>query len=341
MERTEINTLGEFGLINRLTEHLTIHNSSSILGIGDDAAIIDPQQKQIVVSTDMLIEQIHFDLAYTPLKHLGYKAIAVNASDIYAMNATPTQVLVSIAVSNRFSVEALQEIYDGMTHACDYYKIDIIGGDTTSSPKGLTLSITVIGEVNPDQYVTRSGAQKGDLICVSGDLGSAYLGLLILEREKKIYSEHPDLQPELAGYEALIGKLLKPEARKDIIDLLADHHIKPTSMIDISDGLSSEIKHICKQSQTGCVIYEEKIPIHPKAKELAVELGIDYSTCTLNGGEDYELLFTIKQEDYEKIQDSEFVSIIGYITEKNEGEVLITKQGNKHPLIAQGWQHKV
>jgi thiamine-monophosphate kinase len=340
-QRTEINDLGEFGLIDRLTKDFTTHNAGTVLGIGDDAAIIDSMGKHTVLSTDLLVEDIHFDLKYTPLKHLGYKAVVVNLSDIYAMNAKPTQILVSLAISNRFSVEALEEIYEGMLYACDKYHVDLIGGDTTSSPKGLTISITAIGEVADGKQVLRSGAQKGDLICVSGDLGAAYLGLLILEREKKIFLEHPEVQPSLDEQTYLIGRLLKPEARKDIVELLEQEEIVPTAMIDISDGLSSEILHICKASDKGCVLYEEKIPIHDDAREYAIGLGMDYSTATLNGGEDYELLFTIPQSDYDKIKNSPFVSVIGYITDAEEGKHFITKSGNKHSLVAQGWQHKM
>jgi thiamine-monophosphate kinase len=340
-ERTEINSLGEFGLIERLTANNHITNASSVLGIGDDAAVIDSMGKHTVLSTDLLVEGVHFDLAYTPLQHLGYKAVVVNLSDIYAMNAKPTQILVSLAVSNRFSVEALEEIYEGITRACDTYGVDLIGGDTTSSPKGLTISITAIGEVVENKHVTRSGAKNRDLICVSGDLGSAYLGLLILEREKQIYLENPGVQPTLDNQKYLIGRILKPEARKDIIEELEALEIQPSAMIDISDGLSSELMHICKASNVGCVIYEEKIPIHDDAKEFAVTIGIDYSTATLNGGEDYELLFTITQEEYEKVKDSHLISVIGYITEAEEGKHFITKSGNKHPLVAQGWQHKM
>ncbi len=337
--RTEINTLGEFGLIKHLTKNITTHNSTTVLGIGDDAAVIDPMGKQIVVSTDLLIEGIHFDLSYMPLKHLGYKSVVVNLSDIYAMMATPTQITVSIATSNRFSVEALEELYEGIIFACDKYHVDLIGGDTTSSPKGLTISITAIGEVNEDKFVTRAGAQENDLICVSGDLGGAYLGLLLLEREKQVYLETPNLQPELVGNEYIIGRLLKPEARFDIVNLLNELKITPTSMIDLSDGLSSEIMHICDASDKGCMLYEEKIPIHDDAKEAAVNFNIDYSTATLSGGEDYELLFTINQKDYELLKGSAFVSIIGHITNKSEGKKFTTKGGNVHDLKAQGWVH--
>jgi thiamine-monophosphate kinase len=341
IERTEVNSLGEFGLIERLTAPYQNSNASTVLGIGDDAAIIDSMGKHTVISTDMLVEGIHFDLTYTPLQHLGYKAVVVNLSDIYAMNAKPTQILVSMAISNKYSVEALEEIYAGILRACDAYGVDLIGGDTTSIPKGMVLSITAIGEVVEDKQVTRTGAKKGDLICVSGDLGSAYLGLLILEREKKIYLEHPGVQPTLDNQKYLIGRILKPEARKDVIDELEELKITPTSMIDISDGLSSELMHICNGSKVGCVIYEEKIPIHDDAKEYAISIGIDYSTATLNGGEDYELLFTIPQDDYEKIKDSALMSVIGYIAEESEGRNFITKSGNTHPLVAQGWQHRV
>lgn len=337
MERTEISELGEFGLIDRLIKNFEFQNASSVLGVGDDAAIVDPLGKQIVVTTDLLLEGVHFDLTYTPLKHLGYKSIIVNLSDIYAMGATPTQVTLSIGISNRFSVEALDEFYEGVYAACEKYGVDLIGGDTSSSQKGFVISVTAIGEILADKFIQRSTAQKGDLLCVSGDLGAAYLGLLFLEREKKVYLEAPKVQPNLEGESYVVGKLLKPEARKDIIEFFENQKITPTAMIDISDGLSSEILHICKQSNLGCVLYEEKIPIKEETKNAAFKFELDPTACALSGGEDYELLFTIAQSDYEKLTLSEEISVVGYMTEPELGANLITKGGNKHPLVAQGW----
>lgn len=337
MERTEISELGEFGLIDRLTKNFEFQNASSVLGVGDDAAIVDPLGKQIVVTTDLLLEGVHFDLTYTPLKHLGYKSIIVNLSDIYAMGATPTQVTLSIGISNRFSVEALDEFYEGVYAACEKYGVDLIGGDTSSSQKGFVISVTAIGEILADKFIQRSTAQKGDLLCVSGDLGAAYLGLLFLEREKKVYLEAPKVQPNLEGESYVVGKLLKPEARKDIIEFFENQKITPTAMIDISDGLSSEILHICKQSNLGCVLYEEKIPIKEETKNAAFKFELDPTACALSGGEDYELLFTIAQSDYEKLTLSQEISVVGYMTEPELGANLITKGGNKHPLVAQGW----
>lgn len=336
-ERTDIASLGEFGLISHLTQNNETRQAGTLLSVGDDAAVIDQFGRQTVISTDMLIEGIHFDLMYTPLKHLGYKAVAVNLSDIYAMFATPTHITVSIGISNRFSVEALDELYEGIYAACNKYNIDLIGGDTCSSQKGLVISITAIGEVAPDKYITRSGAQKGDLLCVSGDLGGAYIGLQLLEREKRIYMESPGVQPDLQNKTYTIGRILKPEPRADIINWLQEKGIMPTSMIDVSDGLSSEILHLCKNSDKGCVLHEEKIPIHDETKETALEFNLDPTTCALSGGEDYELLFTIKQDDYEKITFSEQISVIGYMTDAAEGAILMTKGGNKHKIIAQGW----
>jgi thiamine-monophosphate kinase len=299
--------------------------------------VLDHFGKQVVVSTDMLVEGIHFDLMYTPLKHLGYKSIVVNLSDIYAMNATPTQVVISIAFSNRFSVESLDEFYEGVYAACARYNVDLVGGDTTSSQKGLIISVTAIGEVAPGKFVTRSGAQKGDLICVSGDLGGAFLGLTLLEREKKVFLETKGVQPDLENQDYIIGKLLKPEARKDIIEFFASNEVSPTAMIDISDGLSSETLHICKQSNAGCVLYEEKIPVHDSARQFAYKLELDPTMCALSGGEDYELLFTIPQSEYDKMVLNENISVVGYITEAEEGTHIITKGGSRHNLTAQGW----
>ncbi|MFM1857775.1 MAG: hypothetical protein RLZ05_835 [Bacteroidota bacterium] len=338
-ERTEISTLGEFGLIEHLTKNIELQNASSILGVGDDAAVIDHFGKQTVVTTDLLVEGVHFDLMYTPLKHLGYKSVIVNLSDIYAMNATPTQIVISIAISSRFSVEAVDELYEGIYAACEKYGVDLVGGDTTSSQKGLIISITAIGEVTPDKFVKRSTAQKGDLVCVSGDLGGAYVGLLFLEREKKIFLESPGVQPDLEGEAYVVGRLLKPEARKDIIEFFEKETITPTSMMDISDGLSSELLHICKQSQLGCVLYEDKLPIAEATRQAAFKFELDPTACALSGGEDYELLFTIPQADYDKLVLNEQISVVGYMTEAEQGAHIITKGGSKHAITAQGWNH--
>ena len=335
--RTEIATLGEFGLIDHLTRNFEIHNASTILSVGDDAAVIDHFGKQTVISTDMLVEGIHFDLMYTPLRHLGYKSVVVNLSDIYAMNATPTHITMSIAFSNRFSLEALDDFYEGVFAACQKYNVDLVGGDTSSSTKGFVISVTAIGEIAPDKIVKRSGAQKGDLLCVSGYLGGAFLGLTILEREKKIYLETPGVQPDLEEQEFIVGKILKPEARRDIIAFFEEQEILPTSMMDVSDGLSSEILHICKQSMVGCKLYEEKIPVHDEAKQFAYKLELDPTACALSGGEDYELLFTLRQEDHPKIVTNEEISVIGYITDVEEGVHIITRGGNTHKLTAHGW----
>ncbi len=337
MSRTEIKDYGEFGLIHHLTKNIEIQNASSILGVGDDAAVIDHFGKQTVVSTDMLIEGVHFDLSYTPLKHLGYKSVIVNLSDIYAMNATPTQILLSVGISNKLSVEALEEFYEGVYAACEEHGVDLVGGDTCSSQKGFIISITAIGEATEDKIVKRSTAQQGDLICCSGDLGGAYIGLLFLEREKKIYLESPGVQPDLENESYVIGRLLKPKARKDIHELLNEKEIIPTSMMDISDGLSSELLHICENSGVGCVIYEEKLPVHEDSRKAAYKFEIDPTACALSGGEDYELLFTIKQDDYEKLTLSENISVIGYITDSEQGAKIKTKGGNTYNITAQGW----
>lgn len=339
MEKTEIASLGEFGLIEHLTKNIELQNASSLLGVGDDAAVIDHFGKQTVITTDLLLEGIHFDLAYTPLKHLGYKSVIVNLSDVYAMNAIPTQIVMSIGISNKFSVEALDEFYEGVYAACSRYGVDLVGGDTTSSQKGFIISVTAIGEVAPDKFVKRSTAQKGDLLCVSGDLGAAYVGLLFLEREKKIFLESPGVQPDLEGESYVIGRMLKPEARKEIIEFFAKEQIQPSSMIDISDGLSSEILHICHDSQLGAVVYEEKIPVAEEMKKAAFKFEIDPTACALSGGEDYELLFTIPQTDYEKLVLNEDISVVGYMTDAEQGSHIITKAGNKYPLTAQGWNH--
>jgi thiamine-monophosphate kinase len=337
--RTEISSLGEFGLIDHLTKNIELQNASSVLGVGDDAAVIDHFGKQTVITTDLLVEGVHFDLMYTPMKHLGYKSVIVNLSDIYAMNAIPTQIVISLGISNRFSLEAMDEFYEGVYAACTKYGVDLVGGDTTSSQKGFIISVTAIGEVAPDKFVKRSTAQKGDLLCVSGDLGAAYVGLLFLEREKKIYMESPGVQPDLEGESFVIGKLLKPEARKDIVEFLASSEITPTAMMDISDGLSSEVLHICKQSNLGCVLYEDKIPVNEQMKQAAFKFEIDPTACALSGGEDYELVFTIPQSEYDKLVLNEEISVVGYMTEPEQGAHIITKGGSKHALTAQGWNH--
>ncbi len=336
-QRTELSSLGEFGLIKHLTQFIEIHNESTVKGIGDDAAVIDSQGKLTVVTTDMLAEGVHFDLTFHPLKHLGYKCVVVNLSDIYAMNAIPKQLVVSIAISNRFSLEAIEEFYSGMKSACDYYKVDLVGGDTTSSVSGLIVSITAIGVADKDELVYRNGAKENDLICLSGDLGGAYMGLQLLEREKKIFIENPKIQPDFQGNDYILERQLKPEARKEIIEKLRELNVKPTSMIDISDGLSSEILHICTQSEVGAEIYEDKIPIDPQTYERAREFNFDPTVCALSGGEDYELLFTIQQSDYETLRMHMDISIIGHITHKNSGVNLVDKSGNSVKIIAQGW----
>lgn len=334
---TEISSLGEFGLIDHLTKNIEFHHASSILGVGDDAAVIDHYGRQTLVTTDLLIEQVHFDLMYTPLKHLGYKSVVVNLSDIYAMNAIPTQVVLSLGISNRFSVEDMEAFYEGVYAACEEYGVDLVGGDTTSSAKGFIIGVTAIGEVAPDKYVKRSTAKQNDLICVTGYLGAAYLGLLLLEREKKVFLETKGVQPDLENQEYIVGKLLKPEARKDVIAFFEREQLVPTSMMDISDGLSSDLLHICKQSNCGAVLYEEKIPVHDDARQFAYKLELDPTACALSGGEDYELLFTIRQEDYDKIKEVEGISVIGYITPPEEGATIITRGGSKHAITAQGW----
>jgi thiamine-monophosphate kinase len=337
MSRTEIQDYGEFGLIHHLTKNIELQNASSVLGVGDDAAVIDHFGKQTVVTTDLLIEGVHFDLSYTPLKHLGYKSVIVNISDVYAMNAMPTQITMSIGVSSKMSVEALEEFYEGVYIACEEHGVDLVGGDTSASQKGFIISVTALGEVTADQLVQRSTAQKGDLICVSGDLGGAYIGLLFLEREKKIFLESPQIQPDLENESYVIGRLLKPKARKDIHEFLAEKNILPTSMMDISDGLSSELLHICEKSGVGCVVYEEKLPISEDSRKAAYKFEIDPTACALSGGEDYELLFTIKQDDYEKLTLNEQISVIGYVTEAEQGAKIKTKGGNTFDITAQGW----
>lgn len=335
-ERTAIAELGEFGLIKHLTSNFKIQHETSTKGIGDDAAVLNFKDK-VLISTDLLLEGIHFDLAYVPLIHLGYKAVQVNLSDIYAMNGIATQITVSIGISSKFPLEAVEEIYKGIELACNKFNIDLIGGDTSSSKQGLVISVTSIGHAAAEDICYRNGAEEGDLLCVSGDLGGAYVGLQILEREKLIFLENPQLQPDLEGKDYIIERQLKPEGRRDIVYLLAQMKIKPTSMIDVSDGLASEILHICTQSEKGCTLYEEKIPIDPMTYETARELGLDPTVCALNGGEDYELLFTIKQADYDKLKNDIDVSIIGYITDKNSGCNMISKSNVSHELKAQGW----
>lgn len=336
-KRTPLSELGEFALIDLLTSNIALKNDSSIHGVGDDAAVLAMGDKYQLVSTDMLAEGVHFDLTYTPLKHLGYKAVAVNVSDICAMNGVAKQITVSIAVSNRFPVEAVEELYKGIHLACDKYEVDLIGGDTTSSQSGMVLSITVLGEVEKDDVVYRSGAEEHDLLVVSGDLGSAYLGLQILSREKQVFNANPNMQPDLDGKDYILERQLKPEARRDVVKILKENDIKPTSMIDVSDGLSSEIMHLCKNSKVGCNVYEDKVPVDFTAIPVAEEFKMSPVMCALNGGEDYELLFTIKQSDYDKLKKDPDFTVIGHITDSASGVNLITKDGLAHPLTAQGW----
>lgn len=338
-KRTDVNELGEFGLIDHLTKNFSNKNKSTYKGIGDDAAIIDNGDLVTVVSTDMLVEGIHFDLMYSPLKHLGYKSVVVNLSDIYAMNALPKQITMSLAFSNRFSVEALEEFYEGVKAACEYYGVDLVGGDTTSSPRGIIISVTAIGECEKEKISYRNTAKVGDLICITGDLGAAYLGLQILEREKQIYLSSPGVQPDLEDQSYLVGKQLKPEARKDMIEAFRKNDLVPTSMIDISDGLASEIFHICKQSGVGAFIEESGVPIHPDSEMMALKFKLDPITCALSGGEDYELLFTIDPSDIEKVKYLPGIYITGEIVEAAEGIKLHTKGGKIHPIKAQGWKH--
>ena len=335
--RTSLSELGEFGLIDHLTKNFNIKQKSTVKGVGDDAAVLEFKSKQIVVTTDLLVENVHFDLSYMPLKHLGYKAIMVNLSDVYAMNADAAQVTVSMAVSNRFPLEALEELYAGIETASKIYGVDVVGGDTTSSNTGLLISVTAIGEVESENVVFRKGAKPNDLLVVTGDLGGAYMGLQVLEREKQVFNVNPNNQPDLDAYTYIIERQLKPEARKDIVKLLKDLKVKPTSMIDISDGLSSEIIHLCRQSDVGVELYEDKIPLDPQVISTCEEFNIDSTTVALNGGEDYELLMTISQEDYPKIKANPNLTVIGYITEKQKGMHLVTRGGELIPLIAKGW----
>lgn len=336
-QRTQLTDLGEFGLIDHLTKNFKISQKSTIKGIGDDAAVLEFNKKQIVVSTDLLVEGVHFDLSYMPLKHLGYKAVVVNLSDLFAMNANATQITVSIAVSNRFSLEALEELYEGIQTAAQVYNIDLIGGDTTSSTSGLLISITAIGEIDLDNIVYRDGAKANDLLVVTGDIGGAYMGLQVLEREKQVFLVNPNSQPDMEPYSYIIERQLKPEARKDIIKLFKELDVKPTSMIDISDGLSSEIMHLCKQSKIGCDLYENKLPLDPQVISTCEEFNIDSTTVALNGGEDYELLFTISQDDFPKIKANPNFSVIGHMTEAYSGMHLVTRAETKIPIKAQGW----
>lgn len=337
--KTDVNKLGEFGLIDHLTSEFSTNNPSTIKGIGDDAAVIDHGDHVSVISTDMLAEGIHFDLMYTPLKHLGYKSIVVNLSDIYAMNATPQQVTMSIAISSKYTVEALEELYAGVLQACKDYGVDLIGGDTTSSPKGMTISVTAIGKADPKDVVFRSGAKPGDILCVTGNLGAAYLGLQILEREKQLYLSNPGIQPDLENQDFIIGRQLKPTAQKAAVDYFKAKKFKPTSMIDVSDGLASDLFHICKQSGVGAFVEEGKVPLHPDTEKTALQFNLDPITCALNGGEDYELLFTVDEKNLEEVKYMPGVFIIGEIIPAQDGIKLHTTGGNIHDLKAQGWNH--
>jgi thiamine-monophosphate kinase len=338
-KRTEISELGEFGLIEQLAKSVTLKNPSTLKGIGDDAAVLDAGGQVTVVSTDLLVEGIHFDLSYTPLPHLGFKAVAVNVSDIAAMNAIPTQITVSIGLSNRFSVEAVEALYEGIHAACEQYGVDLVGGDTTASRSGLVISVTAIGLAKKEQLSYRSGAKAGDILCVTGDLGAALVGLQILEREKQVYLANPNMKPELEKYTVITGRQLRPDARMDIIHELREMEVVPTSMMDISDGLASEIFHICKASGVGATIYEDKLPIDKQTFDTAIELNLDPVTCILNGGEDYELLFTIDQKDFSKLEKHPDIHFIGHITKADEGKYLVTKSGTVAQLKAQGWKH--
>ncbi len=334
---TEVAELGEFGLIDQITKKVKIKHKNTLKGIGDDAAVIDYGKKCAVVTTDLLIEGIHFNLIYTPLKHLGYKAVVVNLSDVYAMNATPKQITVSLAISKKFAVDHIEEIYEGIELACEVYNVDLVGGDTSSSLTGLAISVTAIGEANKEDIVYRSTAQNTDIICVTGNLGAAYMGLQLLEREKEVFTANPGTQPKLEGYDYILQRQLKPEARKDIVDLLNEINVKPTAMIDISDGLSSELLHICKNSNVGCKIFQNKIPIDLNTEKMAEEFKMEPLISALNGGEDYELLFTVNVNDFEKIKDHALIHPIGHITDKKNGAVLISDAGQTIPLQAQGW----
>ncbi|MDE5811161.1 MAG: thiamine-phosphate kinase [Muribaculaceae bacterium] len=335
--QTEISTLGEFGLIDHITENLPIHNASTKKAVGDDCAVMDYEGKKVLVSTDLLLEGVHFDLTYVPLKHLGYKSAIVNFSDLYAMNARPRQITVSLGISKRFTVEHIEQLYAGIRLACEIYGVDIVGGDTTSSRSGLVISITCIGDADEDKIVYRNGAKPTDLICVSGDLGAAYMGLQLLEREKIASAGQKDFQPDFAGKEYLVERQLKPEARRDIIDELEKAGIVPTSMMDVSDGLSSELLHLCKQSHTGCRVYEDRIPIDYQTAVMAEEIGMNLVTAAMNGGEDYELLFTVPLSDHETIKNIKGIKIIGHMTQPDMGCAMITRDGAEFPIKAQGW----
>ncbi len=336
-DRTTLSELGEFGLIEHLTKNIELKQSSTHKGIGDDAAVLNFANDEVLVSTDLLLEGVHFDLRYVPLKHLGYKAVQVNLSDIYAMNGRASQITFSIGLSSKFPLEAVEEIYAGAGIACEEYGVDLVGGDTSSSRQGLVISVTSIGHAPKDKIVYRSGASEGDLICVSGDLGGAYVGLQLLEREKQIFMENPAVQPDLEGKDYIVERQLKPEARKDIVELLKELDVLPTAMIDVSDGLASELIHISKQSDVGCRVHEDKIPIDQMTYDTARDFGLDPTVCALSGGEDYELLFTVKQSDYDKIKGNPDISVIGYITDRKEGYQLISKSGKLHEIKAQGW----
>jgi len=338
-QRTPISELGEFGLIDHLTKNIELKNNSTKYGVGDDCAILEYGDKQVLASTDLLVENVHFDLSYVPLKHLGYKAVMVNLSDVYSMMGNATQITVSLALSNRFPIEAVEELYEGINLACKLYDVDVVGGDVTSSNLGLVISITVLGEVEKDKAVKRNGAKDGDLLVVTGDLGGAYMGLQVLEREKEVFKVNPNSQPDLSGYDYIMERQLKPEARKDIPKLLNDLGVQPTSMIDISDGLSSETLHICKQSKVGCNIYEEKIPLDPTVISACEEFNLDVTTVALSGGEDYELLFTIDASDYDKIKANPSLTVIGHMTDASAGTNLITRAGESISIKAQGWNH--
>ena len=337
--RTEIKDLGEFGLIDRITKNFVNKNDTTKVGIGDDAAVIDGGTDYLLLSTDMLVEGVHFDLSYMPIQHLGYKSIAINVSDIAAMNGNPQQVVVNLGLSNRFSVEAVEKLYEGMEAACKDYNVDLVGGDTTSSPSGLIISVSITGRVERDKVVLRSKVEKGDIICATGDLGGAYIGLQVLEREKQVFLANPNMQPDLKKNHYVTERQLKPMARMDIINELADMNVKPKAMIDISDGLASELFHLAKQSDVGFFIYEDKLPIDKQTYDTAVEFNLDPITCVMNGGEDYELLFSISQDDFEKLKNHRDIHFIGYATEKEKGINLVTKNQNIVPIKAQGWDH--
>jgi len=338
-KRTEIKELGEFGLIDRIASKARKEHPSTVMGIGDDASVHEVNDKYVLVSSDMLVEGVHFDLSYIPLQHLGFKSIAVNVSDIAAMNGVPRQVTANLALSNRFSVEAVEIFYEGVKAACDAYNVDLVGGDTTASPSGLMISVTAIGEANKNTVTYRSGAKENDIVCVTGDLGGAYIGLQVLEREKQVYLSNPDMQPDLKKYEKVVGRQLRPVARMDIIYELSDLGVVPTAMIDVSDGLASDVFHICKASKMGVALYEDKIPIEKQTYETAAEFSMDPNTCAMNGGEDYELLFTISQQDYAKLEKHPDIQMIGYMHSADKGKVMVTRNDNTVQIQAQGWKH--